>query len=82
LLEAEPCLDADGSPTKGSLSLPKVLGCDVVRNLGYVKVEKVEQIEEISANFKLRVFAQNRHLWQTEGFGQRCIEIPVTRTIE
>ena len=58
-LETETRLQANGSRSEGSLSLAEIDQGDVVRDAGWVEVQIVEEVEDIGADLKLRVFAQN-----------------------
>ncbi len=78
-LEAEASLEIDDSRSQRALRLAKVGSLNVGRDAAGVDVRYVKDVEHVGLDFDLRVFAQDSHVGQTEGFGDGDVDIPVMR---
>ena len=69
-LEAEACSHRDDSGGKSARNSAEVSVVNVVRDVIRVKVHIIEQVVGIDSELNLGVLAEDRHVGQSERFGE------------
>ena len=76
--EAEASLYIDGSGSERPRRLAKIRILDIGREVAWVDVQQVKDVEHVGLEFETRAFAQDSHIGKTEGFRDGGIDILVS----